>query len=78
MATADNEILTANGDGNVVLSGNGAVLTMTAASGDANLEVDTAGLVVAGDVQFAGDLTLTAAPATFSGVATLSPARWSR
>jgi hypothetical protein len=67
-ATAGNEILTASGEGTVVLSGDGAVLTITAAASPANQKLAVAmDLEVAGDVTFGGDLTLTDAGVTFDG-----------
>jgi hypothetical protein len=68
---AGNEILTASGDGDVVLSGDAAVLTFTAAN--QKLDVATADLKVAGDVAFGGDLTLTGKGVELSGVATFAP-----
>jgi hypothetical protein len=67
-----NEILTA--DSEVVLSGDAAVLTVTASTQQANqkLDVSDATLAVAGDVSFGGDLTLTEVGATFANVATFA------
>jgi hypothetical protein len=67
-ATAGSEILTADND--VELTGDAAVLTVAAGQ---KLDVSAAGLTVKGDATFGGDLTLTAAPATFNGVATFAP-----
>jgi hypothetical protein len=54
-------------DGEVTLSGSGAVLTATVADG---LEVATAAVEVTGNVSFAGDLTLNQVGATFGGLTT--------